>query len=61
MVSKLQTNIKIKYGHDNKKCKTCGIKFFLNFYSHLNMADITATSYTNSKKVCYDFTLKGLV
>ena len=31
-----------------------------DFYSHLNIANITDVDYTNSKRVCKDFQIKNL-
>ena len=31
-----------------------------DFYSHLNMKDITNTDYTDTKRVCKDFEIKNL-
>ena len=31
-----------------------------NFYSHLNMEDITDADYTHAKRVCKDFEIKHL-
>ena len=31
-----------------------------NFYSHLNMEDITDTDYVHGKRVCKDFEIKNL-
>ena len=49
-----------EYMNDQEKFNGTSLPEKEDFYSHLNMEDITDADYTNAKKVCKDFEKKYL-
>ena len=47
-----------EYMHDWEKFISTSLPENKDFYSHLNMEDITDTDYTHVKRVCKDFEIK---
>ena len=45
---------------DSEKCNQISLPEKGDFYSHLNMEDITDADYTHAKRVCKDFEIKHL-
>ena len=49
-----------EYIDDRKKLNEISLPEPEDFYSHLNMEDITGADYTYAKKVCKDLEIKTL-
>ena len=49
-----------EYINDQEKFNLTSLPEKEDFYSHLNMEDITDADYTHAKKVCQDFEIKYL-
>ena len=49
-----------EYIDDSEKFSETSLPEKENFYSHLNMQDITDADYMHSKRVCEDFKIKNL-
>ena len=49
-----------EYRNDQEKFNETSIPEKDDFYSHLNMEDITSSDYANTNRVCNDFEIKNL-
>ena len=49
-----------EYGDDRKKFNEKSLPEQEDFYSHLNMEDITDVDYAHAKRVCKNFEMKSL-